>query len=144
MEQLYLVAEAGGARFAIPAEAIGSVVPVSTVLPVPRAAPMVAGLAALRSNVVTVIDTIAAIDGRLAAVSEGQSLVVVNVGGFLYGLAVDEVHDVCECSELPEKLEGAFEPGWSRISTGVIAMEGRSLVVVDPAALIDLPEIKAA
>ncbi|RED15447.1 chemotaxis protein CheW [Parasphingopyxis lamellibrachiae] len=144
MEQLYLVAEAGGARFAMPAGAIGSVVPASDVVPVPRAAFMVAGVAALRSNVVTVIDTMAAIDGRPASVSEGQSLIVVNVDGFLYGLAVDEVHDVCECPELPEKLEGAFEPGWHRISTGVIEMEGRSVVVINPAALVVLPESKAA
>ncbi|MGJ8537696.1 MAG: chemotaxis protein CheW [Parasphingopyxis sp.] len=144
MEQLYLVAEAGGARFAMSADTIGSVVPASNVVPVPRAAPMVAGVAALRSNVVTVIDTMAAINGRPASVSEWQSLIVVNIDGFPYGLAVDEVHDVCECPELPEDLAGAFEPEWHRISTGVVEMDGRSVVVIDPAALIDLPEIKAA
>lgn len=144
MEQLYLVAEADGAPFAIPADTIGSVITASEVIPVPLAAPMVAGLAALRSNVITVIDTIAAIDGRPASVEAGQSLIVVKVDDFLYGLAVDEIHDVCECPEPPEKLGAAFEPGWRRISTGVIDVEGRSMVVIDPAALISSPQAEAA
>lgn len=144
MNQLYLIAEAGGTRFAMSADTIGSVVPASDVIPVPRAAPMVAGVAALRSNVITVIDTLAAINGRPASVSQAQSLVVVSIDDFLYGLAVDEVHDVCECRELPEKLEGAFEPGWRRISLGVIEVEGHSVVVIDPSALISSSVSKAA
>jgi purine-binding chemotaxis protein CheW len=144
MQELYLVAEAGGARFAMPADAVGSVVTASDVIPVPLAAPMVAGVAALRSKVITVIDTMAAIDGRPASVTKGQSLIVVDVDDFLYGLAVDEIHDVCECSEPPQKLEAAFEPGWRRISTGVIEVEGQSIVVIDPAQLIFKPHAEAA
>jgi|GEM_PF-1628918 len=144
MKQLYLVAEAGGTRFAMPTDAIGSVVTASDVIPVPQAASMVAGLSALRSNVITVIDTMAAIDGRPASVEEGQSLVVVKVDDFLYGLAVDEIHDVCECAEAPEKLGAAFSPGWQQISTGMIEVEGHPMVVVDPAALVTSPQAEAA
>lgn len=144
MEQLYLVAEVGGARFAIPADTIGSVVTASDIVPVPLAAPMVAGLAALRSNVITVIDTMAAIDGRTALVEAGQSLIVVKVDDFLYGLAVDEIHDVCDCPESPEKLGAAFEPGWHRISTGVIEVDGHTMVVIDPGALVSSSLAEAA
>ncbi len=144
MDQLYLVAETGGERFAMPAETVESVITASEIIPVSLAAPMVAGVAAMRSKVITVIDTIAAIDGRPASVSAGQTLVVICVDDFLYGLAVEEVHDVCECAEHPEKLSAAFDAGWRRISTGVIEVDGCSMVVIDPAALILAPQVKAA
>lgn len=144
MQQLYLIAETGGARFAIPADMIGSVVTASDIIPVPMAAPIVAGLSALRSNVITVIDTMSAIDGRVASVEAGQSLVVVKVDDFMYGLAVDDIHDVCECTTTPQKFGAAFAPGWDRVSTGVIEVDGHLMVVVDPAALVSSPQSIAA
>lgn len=144
MKRLYLVAEISGSRFAIPADTVESVVTASEVIPVPLAAPMVAGVAALRSKVITVIDTIASINGGLAAVSKGQSLIVVHVGDFLYGLAVDAVHDVCECVAEPEKLGAAFEAGWRRISIGAIEADGSTIAVIDPTALVCEPQEEAA
>ncbi|MEM8694631.1 MAG: chemotaxis protein CheW [Pseudomonadota bacterium] len=144
MDQLYLIAEAGGERFAMPTDMVESVVTASDVIPVPLADPMVAGVAALRSKVITVIDTMAAIDGRPASVSAGHTLVVVKVEDFLYGLAVDDVHDVAESAARPEQLGAAFEPGWRRVSTGVIALGGTTVVVADPAALVSPIQAQAA
>ncbi|QLC24310.1 chemotaxis protein CheW [Parasphingopyxis algicola] len=144
MDKLYLIAEAGGSNFAIEADVVESVVTASEVIPVPLAEPRVAGVAALRSKVITVIDTMAVIDDRPASVEKGRSLVVVKVDDFLYGLAVDTVHDVRECSARPERLGAAFEPGWRRISTGVIEIDDHAVAVVDPAALVLAPEAEAA
>ena len=144
MKRLYLVAEIGGSRFAMPADTVESVVTASEFIPGPLAVPMVAGVAALRSKVITVIDTMASIDGGSAAVSMGQSLVVVHVDEFLYGLAVDTVHDVCECAAEPEKLGAAFEPGWRRISIGAIEVDGFTIAVIDPAVLVCDPQAEAA
>ncbi|QLC21617.1 chemotaxis protein CheW [Parasphingopyxis sp. CP4] len=144
MDRLYLIAEAGGEHFAIPAEAVESVVTASDVVPVPLADPMIAGVSALRSKVITVVDTVAAIEGGSAAVAAGSSLVVVKIEDFLYGLAVDDVHDVVDFSADPERLGASFAPGWQRVSTGVIEIEDRTIVVIDPGALLTTPEVAAA
>ena len=56
MNELLLVVTIAGERVALPAAAVESVVELDTLIPVPRAAPHVAGLSALRSRVLTVID----------------------------------------------------------------------------------------
>jgi purine-binding chemotaxis protein CheW len=143
MEKLYLLAEAEGSTFAISADAIESVVTAGEIVPVPLAAPWVAGLTALRSRVITVVDTIASIYQRQAEIRDGQSLVVVNVDGNLYGLAVDEVHDVCEYSIELERLGASFDSGWRRVSSGMIEADGAAVIVVDPAMLV-LPDTAIA
>ena len=56
MNELLLVVTIAGERVALSAAAVESVVELDTLIPVPRAAPHVAGLSALRSRVLTVID----------------------------------------------------------------------------------------
>ena len=53
-DTLYLVFELGGQRVAIASEIVDSVVHVTDIVPVPLAPPHIAGLAALRSRVITV------------------------------------------------------------------------------------------
>ena len=57
MTELFLIAHVAGRGVAIPASLVDSVVDIADVVRVPRADPCVRGLAALRSRVVTVIDT---------------------------------------------------------------------------------------
>ncbi|MEO1169274.1 MAG: chemotaxis protein CheW [Pseudomonadota bacterium] len=144
MNQLYLVAETAGTCFAIPADAVQSVVTASDIIPAPGAAPTVAGIAALRSKVITVIDTRAAIEGGAARVADGQSLIVAGVDDFLYGLAVDDIHDVRDHDGAPRKLGAAFAAGWRRVSTGIIELDGSAIVVVDPAVLVASQDSVAA
>ena len=47
MSQLLLIVSIGGSRVAFPSAAVESVVELDTLIPVPRAAPHVAGLSAL-------------------------------------------------------------------------------------------------
>lgn len=136
MDTLYLIAEADGAPFAIPAAAVDSVVTRGEIVPIPLAPPHVAGLSALRSRVVTVIDPMAAIRGTAAQLSDDQPLVVVSVDGHSYGLAVDEVHDVIACPERPQPAGTAFERGWQQVALGVVEIDGRAVIVLDPARLI--------
>ena len=58
---LVLIAHLAGETVALDADVVGSVVEIERIAPVPRAAPHIAGLAALRSRVLTVIDARAAI-----------------------------------------------------------------------------------
>ena len=56
MSDLLLIVTIAGERVALPASAVESVVELDALISVPRAAPHVAGLSALRSRVLTVID----------------------------------------------------------------------------------------
>src|SRR5689334_18908704 len=56
VKELLLVVTIAGERVALPAAAVESVVELDTLIPVPRAAPHIAGLSALRSRVLTVVD----------------------------------------------------------------------------------------
>ena len=62
MNELLLVVTIAGERVALPASSVESVVELDTLIPVPRAAPHVAGLSALRSRVLTVIDCMRSLD----------------------------------------------------------------------------------
>ena len=57
MTELFLVAHIAGRGVAIPASQVDSVVDLGEIVAVPRAEGCIKGLAALRSRVVTVIDT---------------------------------------------------------------------------------------
>jgi hypothetical protein len=62
MDDLKLIARIAGQDVALSAEAIESVVEIDAITPVPLAAAHIAGLAALRSRVLTLIDTYAALE----------------------------------------------------------------------------------
>ena len=100
MAELLLIARLAGRRIAFPAADVEAVVELEGLTPAPRAAPHVAGLSALRSRVLTVIDGLAALE---AGRSEGpaRDAIVVPSGGHTYALLVDEVEDVIEASTAP-------------------------------------------
>lgn len=141
---LYLIARIGGERVAILAEAVESVVEVGAGTPVPRAAAHVAGLAALRSRVLTLIDTLASLElGRTALSDETQAVVVV-VDGHLYGLLVEQVEDVVEIAGDPRPVRARLAPGWQRVACGLIEHEKQWLVLVSAGQLVAGPSARAA
>lgn len=142
MNALYLVVEAGGERIALPAMAVDSVVEDLAVVPAPLAARHVAGLAALRSRVLTMIDVAAATGGEPSETA--RSTVIVPVEGQLHGLLVDLVDDVVEVEGEPEPPRGGVAPGWAALTLGMIEVEGRAMLVVDPAAVVAGPLRAAA
>ena len=71
MSSLLLVVTIGGQRVALPSDAVESVVELDTLIPVPRAAPHVAGLSALRSRVLTVIDCMRSLELGTTECSNG-------------------------------------------------------------------------
>lgn len=141
---LYLIARIGGERVAILAEAVESVVEVGVGNPVPRAPAHVAGLAALRSRVLTLIDTLASLElGRSQVDAETQAVVVV-VEGHLYGLLVEHVEDVVDIPGALRPMRARLAPGWQRVAAGVIEHEGQWLVVVSAAEIVAGPPARAA
>jgi purine-binding chemotaxis protein CheW len=145
MNELLLVVTIGGERVALPAEAVESVVELDTLIPVPRAAAHVAGLSALRSRVLTVIDCMRSLELGTTDCSDGiREAADVELDGHHYALLVDLVEDVVEALSDPAPLRAAMGPGWERASQGMVETETGPLLLVDVAALVAGGEAKAA
>src|SRR4051812_8892673 len=145
MSQLLLVVTIADERVALPAAAVEAVVELESLIPVPRAAPHVAGLSALRSRVLTVIDCMRALELGTTDCSDGiREAAVVELDGHHYALIVDLVEDVVEALSEPAPVRAAMGPGWERIAEGMVETEIGPLLVVDVAALIAGAEAKAA
>ncbi|MBV9529143.1 CheW domain-containing protein [Sphingomonas sp.] len=145
MNELLLVVTIAGERVALPAAAVESVVELDTLIPVPRAAPHVAGLSALRSRVLTVIDCKRSLElGVTERPYTIQEAAVVELDGHHYALIVDLVEDVVESRSAPMPVRAAMGAGWERVSVGMVETETGPLLLVDVAALVGGSERQAA
>lgn len=144
MNQLLLIVAIGGSRVALPAAAVESVVELEALIPVPRAAAHVAGLSALRSRVLTVIDTMRSLGLGDTDCSDGiREAAVVELDGHHYALIVDSVDDVVEALSDPAPVRAAMGEGWERVSQGMIETEAGPLLLVDIAAVVAGAEAEA-
>lgn len=134
MGSLFVIAAIAGQRVAFPAGEVESVVEIGPVVPVPGAARHVAGLAALRSRVVTVIGCRAALDPDAEPAATRDAIVTVQAG-HAYALLVDLVEDVVESDGQIEAPPPGLEPGWARVASGLVSAGGELFLVVDAAAL---------
>jgi purine-binding chemotaxis protein CheW len=144
MSELFLIVRLGGQRIAFAAAKVESVVEIEAVTPVPGVASHVAGLAALRSRVVTVIDCVGALTGGVRNGSEPREAVVVVADGHPYALIVDSVEDVVEVESEVQALPDMIEIGWRGAACGVVEVEGGLLLVADIEGMISGPAAQAA
>lgn len=137
MNELLLIVTIAGSRVALPAAAVESVVELDTLIPVPRAAVHVAGLSALRSRVLTVIDTLRSLELGQSDCSDGiREAAVVELDGHHYALIVDVVEDVVEALSEPSPMRAPMGAGWERASKGMVETEEGPLLLLDIDALI--------
>ena len=136
MNELLLIVTIAGQRVALPAAAVESVVELDTLIPVPRAAPHVAGLSALRSRVLTVIDCMRSLELGVSRTKGLLEAAVIEVDGHHYALIVDSVEDVVEAISDPAPIRAAMGAGWERASAGMVETEEGPLLLVDVAALV--------
>lgn len=135
MTELFLVAHIAGRGVAIDAAQVDSVVDLGDIVAVPRADAFVRGLAALRSRVVTVIDTGTALD--LAATPDTvRRAVITMVEGHHYAILVDSVEDVAPFVRLPLSSGLALQRGWATAGTGIVERDGQPLLILDLATLV--------
>jgi purine-binding chemotaxis protein CheW len=147
MNELLLIVTIAGSRVALPAAAVESVVELDTLIPVPRAPAHVAGLSALRSRVLTVIDTLRSLELGDSECANGiREAAVVELDGHHYALIVDVVEDVVEAMSDPSPVRAAMGAGWERASKGMVETEEGPLLLLDIDALIAgaAPEVRAA
>jgi len=135
MNTLFLIAHIAGRAVAIDSAQVESVVDIGAVIPVPQASAQVLGLAALRSRVVTVIDTRAALDVP-AAEKPASRAVITAVEGHHYAVMVDSLEDVAPFDLLPLSSGIVLDGGWRGAGCGIIERDGEPVLVIDLRALL--------
>ncbi|MGC8475725.1 MAG: chemotaxis protein CheW [Acetobacteraceae bacterium] len=138
-EQQYVTLTVAGQLCGIPVLGVRDVLADQTIARIPLAPGEVAGSLNLRGRIVTAIDLRRRLNLPPAEPGTRRMSVVTELAGELYALLVDQVAEVMS---LPAS---AFEPCpptlpavWAEHSRGVFRLEGRLLVVLDVARLLDL------
>ena len=144
MNQLLLIVSVAGSRVAFPAARVESVVELDALSPVPRAPSHVAGLSALRSRVLTVIDCQRSLELGSTDLHGLREAAVVEVEGHHYALTVDAVEDVVEALSDPVPVRAAMGAGWERVGLGMIETDEGPLLLIDIDALISGPSTDRA
>lgn len=144
MSALFLIAHINGARVAINSENIESLVHVQEVIAVPKCDPSIAGLFALRSRVLTLIDSQYLVTGKNRPVQKGALAVVAEISGHHFGLLVDSVEDVVTINV--DHIENNIKPAkaWAPLITGTASVGGEMVMILDPARLVNGEEYLAA
>ena len=144
MAELLLIARLAGRRIAFPAAKVEAVVELEGITPAPCAAPHVAGLAALRSRVLTVIDGLAALELGRGGEDAACDAIVVPCDGHTYALIVEEVEDVVEADGPHAPLAAPVGAGWDRVAIGTVEVNEELFLLIDPYLLIAGPAAQAA
>ena len=144
MTGMMLVVVIAGRRAGIPALNVNSVIELASITPVPRAAPHVIGLAALRSRPLTVIDCRSALRLESAEDQVVRRTVVIEHDGHLYGLLVDAADDIVATVGESGPLGADPGPGWRGAASGKVETEAGALLVLDVPALIAGQDCSAA
>ena len=144
MSSLYLIAHINGIRVAIDSDHIESIVNVQEVIPVPKSDLGIAGLFALRSRVLTLIDSQYIVTGIAQTACKGALAVVAEIGGHHYGLLVDAVEDVVSIGI--HQMEGNIKPSatWSPLVTDTASVDDELVMILDPSKLVNAPDALAA
>ncbi|MES3084198.1 chemotaxis protein CheW [Sphingomonas faeni] len=142
MSDLFLIAHIAGRGVAIDAAQVDSVVDIGEIVAVPRADAFVRGLAALRSRVVTVIDTGIAL-GLPPTPDAMRRAVITIVDGHHYAILVDSVEDVAPFVRLPLSSGLALRGGWASVGTGLVERDGEPLLIIDLAVVLPTSPLAA-
>ncbi|MCK0129217.1 chemotaxis protein CheW [Erythrobacter sp. F6033] len=137
MTDLMVMAQIAGRRCALPAHDVQSVIELGKVTPVPQTPEFIAGITALRSQALTVIDCRLALGFPAIEWHTDSRAAVVSINGYSYALVIDAIEDITTSIGEPAQVTGGFGSEWSRVATGMIETSS------GPALLIDLAELIA-
>lgn len=145
MSMTILLASIAGQRVAIDAHQVRSVIRIDALARVPMAQPWVRGLAALRSRVLTVIDSACLVTGEMTPDQPFLTCVVLHWSGSDHAMMVDSVSDVCTIDAQPVPLSATMSPAWKTLASAMISIDGTPVLLIDPHQLLDgLIAIEAA
>lgn len=135
---LFLIACIAGQGVVFDADQVDSVVDIGEVVAVPRAEPSVRGLTALRSRVITVVDTRRAL-GLESTASHVRRAVITRQDGHYYAMLVDALEDIETFDMRPMPHVAPKDGRWSRAANGMVFRDGEPLLVLDLAKLVPQP-----
>ncbi len=135
MTELFLIARIAGRTVAISSDQVDSVVDITEITPVPFTSAEVRGLAALRSRVVMVIDTHAALGLAESALPPSRAVITM-VDGHHYAILVDALEDVAPFPRVALTGGIAVDGGWARAGCGIVDRDGDPILAIDLRALI--------
>ena len=146
MSELLLIARIADRPCAFRAGQVQSVIDLGKITPIPCAPDYIVGMAALRSQALTVIDCRRVIGEISDKFETDLRAPVVTVNGHSYALIVDTVEDVMEAESEIETVLGGFGEEWTRISNGMIETAEGPVLVLDVNSIIAVPgeQAKAA
>lgn len=133
---LYLIADLAGSRVAIESSQVESIVHVPDIVPVPKCDPSIAGIFALRSRVLTLIDTQFHITGKQQSVQKGSLAVVTEIAGHQYGLLVDKVHHVVPIAVAQADSNIRPPAAWNRYVDHIATHEGELVMILNTDTLV--------
>lgn len=137
MNDLLVMAQIASRRCAMHAQDVQSVIEIGAITPVPRAPAFIAGITAMRSQALTVIDCRRAIGFDPGQFALDDRAIVVAFAGYSYALRIDMIEDITTGTSAAEPVPGGFGAEWSRVARGLIETR------VGPALLLDLPALIA-
>ncbi|MCZ8137410.1 MAG: chemotaxis protein CheW [Porphyrobacter sp.] len=140
MSELLVIIQIAGRRCALSAHDVKSVIEIGTITPVPRAPDFIAGITALRSQALTVIDCRRALGLGAGDKPTDDRAAVVASGGHAYALMVDAIEDITTATSEAGQVPGGFGPEWSRVARGMIETMTGPALLIDLAALIAGPD----
>lgn len=141
-ERLHLVAHIAGRGLLLDAAQVDSVIDIGDVVPAPGSAPGVRGLAALRSRVVTVVDTWTLLDLPRPG-ADPRRAAVTQIDGHGYAILVDTLEDVASFAIEPVAGGVALGARWARIAIGSAERDGEPMLAVDLHRLVETLSIAA-
>ena len=135
MNTLLVMAQISGRRCAIEAPQVDMVIEIGAITPVPRTPEFIAGITAVRSQTLTVIDARLAIGFEPSAFPMDHRAIVATHQGCSYAIRVDVIEDICTAVSEPDQVPGGFGEAWARVSTGLVETR------VGPALLLTLDKL---
>ena len=137
--QVYVTLSVGGQLCGIPVLGVRDILAEQPITRVPLAPPDIAGSLNLRGRIVTAIDLRRRLNLPPPEPGQKRMSVVAEQGGELYALLVDQVSEVMSLDPtLFERNPPTMERSWSCFSSGIFRLDGRLLVILDVARLLDL------
>jgi len=130
-----LAFEVGGGVFACDMESFREIVPTQRTTRLPGAPDTVCGLINLRGTIVTVIDGGVVLGKRACAQTNGLIL-LADYFERLVGVCVDDVRDIHDVPIDQFTSANAPEGIPEGIVTGIVEIEGKSVMVLDTKALV--------
>lgn len=125
----------------IPVDSVRDILGEQSITRIPLAPPEIAGSLNLRGRIVTAIDLRRRLGLAPAPAGQQRMSVVVEQGGELYALLIDQASEVMSLGvNTFERNPPTLSPAWAQFSTGIYRLDGRLLVVLDVSRLLNFSE----